>query len=113
MPRYKNKRQLKNNIEFYDFLRQQRNDIPSIIHYETIRLRNPSVSDRVAIKTTNHVWKYGDRYYNLAKNYYGNPKYWWVIAWWNARPTEAHVSPGDLIVIPLNIENTLEVLGAF
>jgi nucleoid-associated protein YgaU len=112
VPRYKNKKTIINNAEFYDFLLRKRNT-KTIEHYQTIKLKNPKVSDRMSVSTTNYVWKYGDRYYNIAKNYYGSTRYWWVIAWWNARPTEAHVSPGDLISIPLNLEAALEVLGTF
>ena len=112
MPRYKNKRKVQNSVEYYDFLREKR-EVRSIEHYQTIKLRNPTIADRSIIRTTNHIWKYGDRYYNLAKTYYGNPRYWWVIAWWNARPTEAHVFPGDIVVIPLSLESALEALGAF
>ncbi len=83
------------------------------MQYGTPRLRNPSTVDRIAVNTTNYIWKYGDRYYNLAQQFYGVPEYWWVIAWWNARPSEADILPGDVITIPLDLETTLNVLGAF
>ena len=56
-----------------------------------------------------HIWKSGDRYYKLAVEHYGNPSYWWVIAYYNNKPTEASVSLGDTIIIPkpLNILITL------
>jgi hypothetical protein len=76
-------------------------------------LKNPTIADRSALKTVTHVWKYGDRYYKLADQYYNDVDYWWVIAWWNARPTEADVSPGDAISIPLNLEEALQVLRTF
>jgi hypothetical protein len=38
-------------------------------------------------------------------------RYWWVIAWYNAVPTEASLENGDLIAIPVNLGKTLAVLG--
>ena len=81
------------------------------MQYATRPLRNPSVEDRRRISTTRHIWKYGDRYYNLAQKYYGDSRYWWVIAWWNSYPTEALINNGEMIFIPLNLEQTLRVFG--
>ena len=36
---------------------------------------------------------------------------WWIIAWYNARPTEADILPGDLILIPLSVEDVLDNFG--
>ena len=108
--RYKKFTKIKNNSDYYEPLRQSRGD-KDIVQYATRKLRNPTVQDRSRISTTRHVWKYGDRYYNLSNKYYGDPRYWWVIASWNAYPTEASISNGDLIYIPLNLEETLRVLG--
>lgn len=57
----------------------------------------------------NHTWKSGDRYYKLSAMHYGNPSYWWIIAYYNNKPTEASISIGDTIIIPkpLNILITL------
>ena len=111
MARYTKYRILNNASEYYAPLRESRG-LRNIRHYETPRLHNPTVRQRMSLMTTTHIWKYGDRYYNLAKQYYGRASYWWVIAWWNARPTEANVSPGNMIMIPLNLEEALQVLGA-
>ncbi len=63
------------------------------------------------IRTNSHVWKYGDRYYKLANTYYGDPQLWWIIAWYNGYPTEVNVKIGDVLEIPLNFEQIIEVLG--
>jgi len=74
-------------------------------------LYHPSVVDRANIATTTHVWTAADRYYNLAARYYGDPKLWWIIAWYNGRPTEGDISPGDLITIPLSAQEIIQLLG--
>lgn len=68
-----------------------------------------SDSQKRQLTKVNHTWKSGDRYYKLAATHYGNPAYWWIIAYYNNKPTEASVSIGDNIVIPkpLNILITL------
>jgi hypothetical protein len=36
----------------------------------------------------------------LASKYYKRPEYWWIIARYNSKPTDAHYRPGDLVFIP-------------
>tara|TARA_Y100001973_G_C5200544_1_gene337295 strand:- start:2251 stop:2589 length:339 start_codon:yes stop_codon:yes gene_type:complete len=108
--RYNRSAKITNDSEYYAPLRESRGD-KKIVQYATRPLRNPSVEDRRRISTTRHIWKYGDRYYNLAQKYYGDSRYWWVIAWWNSYPTEALINNGEMIFIPLNLEQTLRVFG--
>jgi len=63
------------------------------------------------VTSDTHIWKYGDRFYNLAHKYYGDPTYWWVIAWYNALPTEADIRIGDVIQIPISLEEARSALG--
>ena len=115
MPRHKGQRIFRNNLYFYDFLRRKRGngDLKAIVQYRTPVLINPSVTQRANTAVDNHVWRYGDRYYKLAATYYQDPSYWWVIAQWNALPTEASVRIGDVIAIPLDLENALDILGSY
>ena len=100
-----------NDTDFYRELRERRG-VKQIEQFTTPRLRQPTVSDRIRLKTSTHIWKYGDRFYNLAHQYYGDTRYWWVIAWWNGIPTEAEANTGDVLEIPLDLSETLLVLGA-
>jgi hypothetical protein len=112
MPRYKSSKIVNNTSDFYSFLRRKRG-VRNIRHYNTPVLHNPTVADRSSIETASHIWSYGDRYYKLASSYYGMPEYWWVIAWWNGRPTEASVQNGTVLQIPLNLEEALTIMGAY
>ncbi len=112
MPRYLNQKVIANASNYYSFLRQERGGMPVINHYATPIIRNPGVRERAEINTSTHIWKYGDRYYNLAHKHYGDTRYWWVIAWWNGLPTEADIYPGDVIQIPVDLESTLRILNA-
>ena len=106
--RYSNTRKLTNVGEYYKSLRR---DKKSIVHYETPIINNPTLAQRSSLKTTAHVWKYGDRFYKLADTYYNDARFWWVIAWYNSTPTEASLKNGSVIYIPLDLSNTLSILG--
>ena len=112
MSRYNKARTLNNSNEYYRYLRQKRNNRKNIQHFETPMLHHPTISERSVLDTTDHIWKTGDRFYTLAHRYYGDSTYWWVLAWYNGTPTEAHLAPGDLITIPLNLAMVLSMLGA-
>tara|TARA_A100001011_G_C14311773_1_gene845959 strand:+ start:1068 stop:1400 length:333 start_codon:yes stop_codon:yes gene_type:complete len=99
-----------NDEEYYQYLFEKRG-IKIATHYETPKLRNPTIAERTSLLTDSHIWSYGDRLSNLAYKYYGNVTYWWVIAWYNGVAMEAEIVNGDLLEIPVNLRKTLEVLG--
>jgi len=69
----------------------------------------PTPQQAANINTTTHFWGLGDRYYKLAQRYYDDPTLWWVIAWFNQLPTEHHVDLGDVVLIPLNLDEILSI----
>ena len=109
MARYKQTRILINASEYYSPLRTERG-LKKMIHYATPVLHNPTIKQRAKIITTNHIWKYGDRFYKLADVHYGDVLFWWVIAWYNGYPTEAEVPLGTRLSIPVSLEDGLRVL---
>jgi hypothetical protein len=108
--RNQNQKIVENDVRHYKKLVGRRG-VKKIDHYGTPTMRHPSVSQRARIPTTSHVWSTGDRFYKLANKYYGDVKFWWVIAWWNGVPTEANINYGDLIDIPLDLVEALRALG--
>ena len=83
----------------------------SIQHLETSMLEYPPSEDIKSFGYINHFWTMGDKYYKLAQQYYGEPEYWWVIAWFNKKPTEHHVALGDLIKVPTPLNDVLDSMG--
>ena len=79
--------------------------------YPTPTLNSIKEEDYDKITLVPHIWKTGDRFYKLANDFYNDPNYWWVIAWYNGLPTEADINFGDVIEIPVKIEDALRVLG--
>jgi len=110
MARYSRAPIIDNDTEYYKPLRSKRG-VKNIVQYGTPMLYNPTIVDRSMLSTTAHIWTYGDRFYKLAHQYYGDGEFWWVIAWYNGKPTEVDISPGYVIEIPLDIEEALTILG--
>ena len=110
MPRHKKRNKVANITEYYEPLRKTR-DVKSLTHYTTPVLRNPTVRQRAKMNTDKHIWKYGDRLYNLADRYYGDPTFWWIIAWWNGYGIEADIKNGAVLTIPLDLTSAIKILG--
>ncbi len=100
-----------NKSRYYRFLLEKRG-IKAIEQYSTPVLYNPSPSERAQISSAQHIWTFGDRYYKLAYNFYGDVRLWWIIAWYNGYATEAQLAPGDVLTIPLDIEQAYKILRA-
>ncbi len=111
MSRYRRDRIIVNANEFYSFLRKNRYSKKAITQYVTPILKNPGAAARASIVTNTHIWRYGDRFYQLAHTYYGDADYWWVIAWYNGYPTEADIHQGAVLYIPVELEAALNILG--
>ena len=123
MSRYKNSKTKENESPSTKIQRQRRGDKEFIRHFETSRLPTPSKA-LSSLDVVAHVWSVGDRFYKLALTYYnvrcirrssytdyGDPKLWWVIAWYNQKPTEGHVTGGDTVLVPRNITELLSSMG--
>jgi len=104
--RYDNRLILLNKDELYMKFIEERN-LKSIRQYGTGTLKYPTVDELKSITRVRHIWKTGDRYFKLAIKYYGSAQYWWVIALFNQKPTEANVTVGDLIYVPTPLEAIL------
>ena len=81
--------------------------VSRIPHFTTAQLGALDSKIRSKFKRIEHIWGVGDHFYKLAQKHYGDPTLWWVIAWYNTTPTEAHVKVGDLIRIPMPLERVL------
>ena len=107
--RYIDRKIIENSSETYEEVLEEKG-VSVIKHFNTPRLQHLTSRQISQLERVTHVWKTGDRYYKLAYEHYGDSKYWWVIAWWNSFPTEASISLGTPLRIPLNLEQALIVL---
>ena len=99
-----------NQKEFYEDVLEDRG-VTGIKQYTTPNLKHINEKQIASLTVINHVWKTGDRYYKLAHAHYGDSTKWWVIAWYNRKPTESDVSLGDVIYIPHPLDKVLSYLG--
>tara|TARA_R110002110_G_scaffold140107_2_gene327191 strand:- start:6652 stop:6984 length:333 start_codon:yes stop_codon:yes gene_type:complete len=108
MSRYFGRNKATNNNEMYENLIEERGN-NEILQYTTGHLKYPGPEELNRIRTTERVWRVGDKFWRLAAENYGDPTLWWVIAQFNKKPTEGHLEPGDVIKIPIDLA---VVLGA-
>lgn len=107
--RYDNRRLIKNDMEQYDNLFEDRG-VNYITQYTTGQLKYPTVNQIRTLKRVQHIWTTGDRYFKIASQFYGDPRYWWVIAHYNKKPTESSLTPGEIIYIPMPLERILNFI---
>ena len=106
------KRYKKNNIRFNDSDLIKKildyKNISNVLHYRTSPIKLPTDEEKIKIKTISIVWKRGDRLFKYAEEYYQNPELWWIIGMYNNKPTDAHFSIGDIVYIPVDLNNLFE-----
>lgn len=109
--RYSKTRIIDNDTEEYYPLFEKRG-VKSIIHPAMGGLKYPTESEVQEFTIQKEEWKIGDRLWKMAEKYYnGRSHYWWVIAHFNQKPTEQHFEIGDIVYIPLPLENVLRSYG--
>ena len=108
--RYDDRNLFFNKEPLYDEVFEERN-VDGIRHYSTARMKFPTADEIQRMTIKNHVWSVGDRYYKLAIENYGDASYWWVIAMFNQRPTEANWTVGEVVQIPLPLERFLTAVS--
>tara|TARA_A100001011_G_scaffold398329_1_gene502357 strand:+ start:2256 stop:2591 length:336 start_codon:yes stop_codon:yes gene_type:complete len=109
MSRFSDREVLINDLEFYKSILKRRAKKTAFI-YETAELSHPTQEQISTLSLEPHRWTVGDRFFKLAREYYGDPTLWWVIAHFNKMPTEGHVELGDMIYIPLPVGRVVRML---
>tara|TARA_R100001509_G_scaffold154619_1_gene116378 strand:+ start:3089 stop:3433 length:345 start_codon:yes stop_codon:yes gene_type:complete len=109
--RYRNSVQFINATEGYRKAFRDRFGEIGIRQLPVDLLNYPNQTEYNDIETASVVWKRGSRFYKLSTEYYGTPELWWVIAWFNGTPTEQHVKLGDVVLVPLFLDDVLSIFG--
>jgi hypothetical protein len=111
MSRYSGRRTFFNDQDFYSNVFEER-EVNGIRQYSTPVLRHPDDDQLRSLNTIPHVWKTGDKLFKLAHDHYGDSTKWWVIAWFNQKPTESDLTLGDILHIPHPLDRVLTYLGS-
>ena len=107
--RYRNREVLFNRSPQFRSILKKRG-LRSINQFKTGQFRYPTPDEIKNLNLKQHIWKTGDHYYKLAHKYYGDVNYWWLIAIFNKKPTEADVEYGDVIYVPTPLQKVLRVM---
>ena len=102
---------ISNSLDMYKNMLEERG-VPFITHYGTPMLQYPTVDDITELELAEHRWKRGDKLFKIAYEHYGDSKLWYVIAWFNKKPTEAHYKNGDLVIIPKPVTRVINMLSS-
>ena len=111
MSRYDGRQIFRTSSDLYEGKLKDRN-LNHFRYFGTARFQEIDEEDLRDIDEIGHTWSLGDRYYKLAHKYYGDSELWWVIAWYNQKPTEAHLNIGDTLRIPTPLWRIRTILGA-
>tara|TARA_Y100000034_G_C6811321_1_gene364616 strand:- start:357 stop:689 length:333 start_codon:yes stop_codon:yes gene_type:complete len=109
MSRYSNRIVAVNGDDKYQETLEERG-VKQITQYTTPTFRRITDEQLNKLRYKKYVWTVGDRFWRLAQINYDDKSLWWVIARFNNKPTEAHISPGDEIKIPTDIIMARELL---
>jgi hypothetical protein len=108
--RYDSRKVLNNSLDLYKDLFDEKG-VRFIRHFSTPNYKFPTKFDISKLDILTATWSRGQSYWKIAEQEYGDPEMWWVIAWFNKKPTEAHMSLGDVVLIPKPLERILNMLG--
>ncbi len=108
--RYLNQSIFKNAHAAYKRYLKKRG-ITQVHQFTTPTFKYPTQIEAQNFDTITHIWGAGDRYFKLANRYYNDPELWWVIAFFNQKPTEFDIKAGDIIFIPTPLETVLFYIG--
>ena len=110
MNRYSRRKKAINDVYQDDELFEKRG-VQSIEQHTTAKFKDPTQEELSRIDYELHSWSTGERFFKLAQKYYNDHRYWYIIARFNNKPSEAQVEEGEQIKIPTNLHIAVEVLG--
>ena len=62
------------------------------------------------LELTKYYWRPNDNFYKISEKFYGDPKYWYVIAQFNKLPFEGDIKVGDTIMVPRPLARVVQVM---
>mgnify|MGYP003655716240 CR=1 FL=1 len=97
--RYSNTPTFLNNNPLYELPLEDRG-LKSLTQYVSATYKALTAAQEASIAVETLIWEMGDRLDKFSSRAYGDPSYWWVIARYNKKPTDAHFQRGESILIP-------------
>ncbi|QDP51336.1 MAG: hypothetical protein GOVbin630_34 [Prokaryotic dsDNA virus sp.] len=107
--RYRNTKILFNGAEEYQEILDKRG-VSDIMQYSFDRLTPLTYDNLEGVTIETEVWSPASRFYKLAHKYYGDSRYWWIIAYFNGTPLETDLTRGQDVFIPVPLDMVLAAL---
>jgi|TARA_R110002020_G_scaffold306522_1_gene522475 hypothetical protein len=85
-----------NNTRLYKQMLKDR----GVLSIKQFRTKYFSEIDTSTIPSTEHIWQKNDKLIRLSNRFYNTKDYWWIIGYFNQKPTDAHYEVGDVVYIP-------------
>lgn len=85
--------------------------LPFFRHYSKLKLSYISPEDMGNLTIVDHIYKTGDSLMKLSFKYYGDVRMWWVLAAFNKKPIDNLINIGDIIHIPVPLEEAVYLLN--
>jgi hypothetical protein len=98
MPKYYSNKKIIDKLTPYKTLLEER-DLKFVSLYTSAVNLN---FDHSKFPFRRHIWSKSDNLFRLSNRYYSTKEYWWVIAAFNQKPTDAMFEIGEEILIPLD-----------
>ncbi len=98
-----------NSHKMYKTLAKNRG-IRNFRHYTRMKLSNVTPSDISEMTIIDHIYKTGDSLAKISFEYYGDTRYWWVLAAFNKKPIDNLINLGEVIHVPLPLEDIMYFL---
>lgn len=110
MSRNSNRSKAVNKNPQYEDIFEERN-VNQIEQYRTKKLRYPSRKQIDNLTLHKYYWQSNDDYYKVSEKFYGDTKFWYVIAQFNQIPFEGDIKVGDTLMIPRPLSRVLQVIS--
>ena len=101
MSRYGLRGVVENKSNLYKKILKNRG-VKILEHYSAPKFYQLTDEQLQGIRVHTEIWKIGSRFYKIAEKEYGDPNLWWVIAFYNRKPTDFHAKIGETIFVPEN-----------
>ncbi len=82
-----------------------------IVQKKRMGLEYPDYEKISSLIFAYETWQIGSRLHKFSEKYYNNPSYWWLIGFYNKKPIDANYSIGDIVKIPVSLEEAYFALG--
>lgn len=84
--------------------------LQEVVQTKTLRLNEPTQEElKDELSYVEKTFSLGDKMYKYAYEVYGSTEYWWIIAWFNNKPTDIHCQIGDTIYIPVPLDRAIVI----